>query len=116
MGSSFSERYDKMKIVLREIKKHDLFYVDSRTTNRTVAFKLAREMGIPAAEKSLFLDNDLSDEAIRYQLERLMGMARYSGEAVGIGHPHKEMLEILYEYLDKLKTDFRVVPVSELVG
>ena len=115
MGSFFTEKYDKMRTVLEEIKKHGLFYVDSRTTNRTIAFELAQKMGVPAAKKSVFLDNDLSGEAIRYQLERLMGMARYSGEAVGIGHPHRETLEILYEYLDKLKTDFRVVPVSELV-
>ena len=116
MGSYFSERYDKMKIVLREIKKHDLFYVDSRTTNQTVAFKLAKAMGVPAARKSVFLDNDLSRKAISFELERLMGIARYSGEAVGIGHPHRETLEVLYEYLDKLKTDFKLVPVSEIVN
>lgn len=114
MGSYFSERYDKMKIVLREIKKYDLFYVDSRTTSRTVAYKLAKAMGVPAAKKSVFLDNDLSRKAISFELERLMGIARYSGEAVGIGHPHRETLEVLYEYLDKLKTEFIVVPVSDL--
>jgi polysaccharide deacetylase 2 family uncharacterized protein YibQ len=116
MGSYFSENYQKMKIVIGELKKQDLFYVDSRTTNRTVAYEVAKEMGVPAAKKSVFLDNDLSREAISYQLERLMAIARYSGESVGIGHPHKETLEILYEYLDKLKTEFIVVPVSELVS
>lgn len=116
MGSYFTERYDKMTFVLRELKKRNLFYVDSRTTSRTVAFKLAKKMGVPVAKKSVFLDNDLSSKAIKVQMERLMGIARYSGTAVGIGHPHKETLRILGEYLDQLKNDFKVVPVSELVN
>jgi hypothetical protein len=114
MGSYFTERYDKMKIVLSEVKKRNLFYLDSRTTNRTVAFDLAKDMGVPAAKKSLFLDNDLSSKAIKLQMERLFGIARYSGIAVGIGHPHKETLQVLQEYINQLKTDFKVVPVSEL--
>jgi len=114
MGSYFTERYDKMKIVLSEVKKRNLFYLDSRTTNRTVAFDLAKDMGVPAAKKSLFLDNDLSSKAIKLQMERLFGIARYSGTAVGIGHPHKETLQVLQEYINQLKTDFKVVPVSEL--
>jgi len=115
MGSYFTERRDKMKIVLKELKKHNLFYVDSRTTNLTVAYDLAKEMGVPAAKKSVFLDNDLSLKAIKFQMERLLGIARYSGTAVGIGHPHRETLKVVQDYLYQLKTDFRVVPVSELV-
>ena len=116
MGSYFTERYDKMTLVLSELKKRNLFYIDSRTTSRTVAFELAKKMGVPVAKKSVFLDNDLSLKAIKVQMERLLGIARYSGTAVGIGHPHKETLRVLNEYLDQLKSDFRVVPVSELVN
>ena len=116
MGSYFTERYDKMKIVLKEVKRHHLFYVDSRTTRRTVAFDLAKEMGIPGAKKNVFIDNELSLKSLRYQMERMMGIARYSGSAVGIGHPHRETLKILREYMGQLKNDFEVVPVSELVS
>jgi polysaccharide deacetylase 2 family uncharacterized protein YibQ len=115
MGSKFTERSDKMKIVLRELKRRNLFYLDSRTTNLTVAYDLAKDMGVPAAKKDVFLDNDLSSKAIRFEMERLLGIARYSGIAIGIGHPHKETLDILKDYADILKTEFKVVPVSELV-
>jgi polysaccharide deacetylase 2 family uncharacterized protein YibQ len=100
MGSCFTERPDKMRIVLEEVKERDLFYVDSRTTTRTVAFDLAKEMGVPAAKK--------------LQMEKLLGIARTSGEAVGIAHPHKETVKVLQDYIYKLKTEFKVVPVSEL--
>jgi len=115
MGSSFSERRDKMSVVLSELKDRNLFYVDSRTTAQTIAYDLAREMGVPAGKKSAFLDHNLSVKAMRFQLERLMGMARYSGAAIGIGHPHRETLEILREYYNQLTTEFNVVRVSELV-
>ncbi|MFC1868203.1 divergent polysaccharide deacetylase family protein [Thermodesulfobacteriota bacterium] len=115
MGSYFTERPDKMAIVLSELRKKNLFYVDSRTTSRTVAFKLAKKMGVPVTKKSVFLDHDLSKKAIKFQMERLLGMARYSGTAVGIGHPHEQTLRVLDEYSYQLKTDFEVVPVSELV-
>src|SRR4030043_44884 len=114
MGSKFTERSEKMKIVLRELERHNLFYLDSRTTNLTVAYNLAKDMGVPAARKDVFLDNDLSSKAIRFQMERLLGISRYSGIAIGIGHPHKETLDVLKEYAGILKKEFKVVPVSEL--
>ena len=116
MGSLFSEKIDKMKHVMDEIKKHDLFYVDSRTTNRSAAYKVARAIGVPAAEKSVFIDNDLTEKALRYQMERLLGIARSKGTAVGIAHPHRETLKILEKFSERFEKDFDVVPVSELVN
>jgi len=115
MGSYFTEREDKMTYVLRELKKRDLFFLDSRTTSKTIGFQLAGKMGVPSAQKSVFLDNDLSSNGVKHQIERLLGIARYSGEAVGIGHPHEMTLHILREYSSVLKRDFKVVPVSCLV-
>ena len=114
MGSLFSEDSIRMKHVLDEIKRHNLFYIDSRTTTRTVAYKVARALGVPAAEKSLFIDNDLSEEALKYHMERLLGIARYKGKAIGIGHPHRETFFILKKYSEQLKEKYHVVPVSEL--
>ncbi|MBN2061116.1 MAG: divergent polysaccharide deacetylase family protein [Deltaproteobacteria bacterium] len=116
MGSHFTESSDKMSVVMSEIKKRGLFYVDSRTTALTVGYDIAKKIGVPAAKKSLFFDHDVTTMAIKYQMERLLSIARYSGSAVGIGHPHPETLEILSQYEDKLKQEYRVVPVSSLVN
>lgn len=116
MGSLFTTRRDKMAILFKELKRRNLFYIDSRTTTQTVAFDLAKKMGLPVANRTVFLDNDLSPKAIEFQMERLLGLARYSGKAIGIGHPHWETLKILKNYRYKLKNDFRVVPAANLVG
>ncbi len=49
-------------------------------------------------------------------MERLLGMARRSGTAIGIAHPHKETLQALKEYQHRLENGVKVVPASELVG
>lgn len=116
MGSSFTENEQKMSVFLNELKKRGLFYVDSRTTSRTVGLKLAREIHLPAAERSVFLDNDLSTEAIRMQLERLLIMAMHSGSAIGIGHPHPEMLKALKEFCPRMRKEYQVVPAGDLTG
>lgn len=116
MGSFFTTRKDKMVVVIGELKKRNLFYIDSRTTTKTVAHELAEKMGVPAASRSVFLDNDLSQKEIKFQMERLFGIARHSGAAIGICHPFEETLELLKASLWKLRTRVEVVPVSELIG
>jgi polysaccharide deacetylase 2 family uncharacterized protein YibQ len=115
MGSHFTKQADKMTAALKEIHRWKLYFVDSRTTPETIAFDLARKMGVPTAKRDVFLDNDLSDKAIRFQMERLVGIAEQSGHAIGIGHPHEETLTVLQDYLHTLKDRVEVVPVSHLV-
>lgn len=115
MGSSFTKSREKMLLVLQEFKNRGLFYVDSRTTRGTVGFEQAKRIGLPAAERTIFLDNNQDPKAIRVQIELLLEIARDFGSAIGIGHPYNETLEILEKYQNRLKEEFDVVPVSELV-
>ncbi|MBU2265474.1 MAG: divergent polysaccharide deacetylase family protein, partial [Candidatus Omnitrophica bacterium] len=36
---------------------------------------VAKKAGVSVANRSVFLDNDLSPKAIKYQMERLLGIA-----------------------------------------
>jgi len=116
MGSMFTENRAKMGIVLRELKRRNLFYVDSRTTVKTVGYEMVLDMGVPTASRSVFLDNELDSGAIRFQIDRLKGLARHSGNAVGIAHPFQETLEILRIIAPSLSSELDMVPVSELLS
>ena len=116
MGSRFTENEKKMTIVLDELKRRNLYFVDSRTSGGSVALKAAKAIGIPAASRDVFLDNHLSESALKIQMERLLGLARHKGSAIGIGHPHEETLELLKRYLLTLDKMVRAVPVSALVN
>ena len=115
MGSLLTEREDKMALLFKELKKRHLFYVDSRTTPQTVASKVAIEMQVPVASRSVFLDHELSQEAMKVQGDRLLDMARLHGHAVMIAHPHRETVVFLREYLRDLRFEARLVRVADIV-
>jgi len=116
MGSRFTESEEKITIVLKELKKRNLYFVDSRTTSGTVAFKTAQKMAMKAAKRDIFLDNDLSEHALKIQMERLLSLAKHRGQAIGIGHPHQETLNLLRKYQPSFAHEIEVVPVSSLVN
>jgi polysaccharide deacetylase 2 family uncharacterized protein YibQ len=116
MGSRFTAERDLMRIILRPIKEKGLFFVDSRTTAKTVALDEARKMGIPATERDVFLDADEDRGRIRGRLIELFQKARKKGRAVGICHPFPETLAVLrtsFQLLDIYGLE--AVPVSRLV-
>jgi polysaccharide deacetylase 2 family uncharacterized protein YibQ len=90
MGSRFTESREGMRGVLQILKDQGLFFVDSRTTAASVAIVEAEGMEIAHAERDLFLDNDINEEAIRRQIRKLIGIAKEQGSAIGICHPHLE--------------------------
>jgi polysaccharide deacetylase 2 family uncharacterized protein YibQ len=116
MGSRFTENEEKMMIVLAELKRRGLYFIDSRTSGSSVAFKVAKKMALKTANRDIFLDNDLTDHALKSQMERLLSLARHKGWAIGIGHPHKKTLNLLKRYNATVNNKAEVVPVSNLVS
>jgi uncharacterized protein len=115
MGSSFTENREKISLVLRELKRRGLFFIDSRTTKGTVGLDQAKKMGLPAAQRTVFLDNNPDPVAISNQINHLIRVARQSGTAIGIGHPYCQTIEILAQQQNRLRREVDIVPVSELV-
>lgn len=116
MGSRFTANRGAMELVLAEVKRRGLFFVDSRTTSGTVAYETARSLGVPAIERSVFLDHDPRPEAVRRELNRLVRLAQERGQALAIGHPLSVTLRVLYEELPRLQKEVRVVPVHRLAS
>jgi polysaccharide deacetylase 2 family uncharacterized protein YibQ len=116
MGSKVTPNEAMMHTILQPLKQRDLFFVDSRTTGRSVAYDVALKMEIPAARRHVFLDNELDEDSIREKLVELFTLAQRQGEAVGICHPLPETLKVLKESF-QLAKEYGVTPVfiSELV-
>ena len=116
MGSGFSSDAGLMRVVLQVIAEKELYFLDSRTSALTQGFAVARELGLPAAERQVFLDRERQRAAIAAQLEELLLRASERGSAVGIGHPYAETLEVLEEWIPgAVARGFRFVTVGELV-
>ncbi|UCF30309.1 MAG: divergent polysaccharide deacetylase family protein [bacterium] len=90
MGSKATEDRRVMSEILRLARDRGLIFIDSRTSPDSVGFALASAMDVPTAERSVFLDNIQTAEAIDEQADRLLDDAEERGWAIGIGHPYVE--------------------------
>ncbi|HVS00213.1 MAG TPA: divergent polysaccharide deacetylase family protein [Thermoanaerobaculia bacterium] len=116
MGSGLSADEGSMEAILQVLSGRGLFFLDSRTSAESVGYRVARELGIPAAERQVFLDADQTPEAIQAQFQRLLGLARTRGAAIAIGHPHPATLATLAAEVPKAKAQgYEFVPVSYLL-
>jgi len=116
MGSLYTTNEPAMRLVLEEVQKRGLLYVDSRTTKETVGERVSKELGIPTLARDVFLDNKEDEDAIREQLRMAVSIARKYGSAIAIGHPYKETLTVLEADLpDYQRQGLVLVPVSALL-
>lgn len=116
MGSGLTEDEGSMEAVLGAIAARKLFFLDSRTSAQSVGYRMAMDLGMPAAERQVFLDRDPKPEEIRAQFQRLLTVAKQRGAAIAIGHPYPSTLAVLAEEVPKAKAaGFEIVPVSYLL-
>ncbi len=116
MGSRMMEDPEKVKVILSELKRRGLYFLDSRTTPQTVGLKVAKSLGLKAMERNLFLDHSLNEEDIKQKIESLIQFSLTHGKAIGIGHPHPSTLKSLKEMIPKMKEKgIELVPLSGIM-
>ena len=102
MGSELTQHPQQMVWLMDELKRQELYFVDSRTSKETVAARIAEEQGLAHLSRQVFLDNERTSEAIEERFNAALAIARESGLAVVIGHPHRVTLEYLAQALPGL--------------
>jgi polysaccharide deacetylase 2 family uncharacterized protein YibQ len=116
MGSRATENTRIMEIIFKELKKRQLYFLDSFVSAKSVCPDLARKMHLFFAKRDIFLDNNDDPEYIRSQIYKLKTRASIYGQAIGIGHDRKATLDTLKEEMAKLeKEGYKFVFLSELV-
>jgi uncharacterized protein len=114
-GSKASADTRVMKDVMAVVKAHDLFFIDSLTSAQSVASQTARDAGVPAASRNVFLDNRADEAYTEQMLENAVQYARRNGSAIAIGHPRPTTLAALAAYYPKMQAEgVRFVLASEL--
>ncbi|MDD3159264.1 divergent polysaccharide deacetylase family protein [Anaeromusa sp.] len=104
-----------MKQVLALLHSRGLFFVDSRTSSQSVGRTTARQLGVPAAENDLFLDNVDEVDAVKQKMRTAGNLALRSGSAVVIGHARMHTATALREVIPELeRKGIRLVFVSRL--
>lgn len=116
MGSKFTACPKEIQAALQVVKNSGLFFVDSLTSSRSMAYKTARELHLDTACRNIFLDNRADIPSILSQLHRLRRHAARYGQAIGIGHPFPETAGAIRHFLKGLSdSEISFVHVSDLV-
>ncbi len=116
MGSRITADAAAIGSILDVVAARKLFFLDSRTTPESRAFDLARERGIPATRRDVFLDSDPQAPAVAAEFVRLLALARERGAAVAIGHPNESTLALLEREIPLARAaGIEFVPVSYLL-
>ncbi len=122
-GSKATENREIMKIILEELKKRNLFFLDSRTTPVSVCRSISSRIGLRYAERDVFLDLAQIKEENQYklyikkQIKELMRVAKTKGSAIAIGHDRKLTLEVIKDSIaDIEKENIKIVPLKKLIG
>jgi polysaccharide deacetylase 2 family uncharacterized protein YibQ len=91
--------------------------LDSVTTPHSVMRAMARELGVPALARNVFLDHTDDPEAIRAALHAAMERAKRTGRPVVlIGHPRPATWQVLKQTIQPGDTDIRWLTLSEAIG
>ena len=116
MGSKITQEEPVMRPVLDLLKNRGLYFLDSRTTAESIAFDLARKMGLRTAYRNVFLDSSVGVDYSKEQIIKLFRLSQKTGRAIAIGHPFPETLQALRENIHLLKKyKVRPVFVSEII-
>jgi polysaccharide deacetylase 2 family uncharacterized protein YibQ len=113
MGSRFTQDERGMRVVLQELKRRNLLFLDSRTISTTVADSLAARMGVAHVMRDVFLDDERNGAAVLKQLAQAEKIAAAKGQAIAIGHPHPATLAAIRSWMPQAQArGFVIVPLS----
>ena len=118
MGSLLTQHPGHMDWLMAALAEQgDLYFIDSRTTTKSIASLFASKHKVPNLDRDIFLDPDFRPDTIRREFTRFLKKASQSGSAIAIAHPHPRTIQFIREHIDELEQNgVKLVPVSELIA
>lgn len=119
MGSKAMKDRRIVNIIFKIAKQNNLYFVDSKTGENSVAPEIAKDLNVTFFSRDVFLDNSKEKTNIEKQLIKLSDISKEKGYAIGIGHVGPaggtvtaQAIKSMYPILEK--KGIRFVFVSEL--
>ncbi|MGM7720075.1 divergent polysaccharide deacetylase family protein [Metabacillus sp. Hm71] len=118
MGSKVTADRRIMRIILEVCKERGLYYLDSKTTGKSVVADLAMELDVPYLENELFFDEQYTIAHITKQANLLMNKIAMDNEIIAIGHvgiAGEKTASVLKQYIPMVKQKAEAVTLSKLI-
>ena len=115
MGSLMTSNFNGMHNVMKALSHHSMFFLDSKTIGKTQVKNAATDYNITVIGRDVFLDDQQIESAISQQFDLAVKIAQKNGQAIAIGHPHPQTVNVLRAKLANLPDNIELVKVSELI-
>ncbi len=100
MGSKATTDKELMTIVAQVIKDKNLYFLDSITSAKSVAFDICNTHGIPSLKRSVFIDHEKNDIYIENQLNKAINIAKEKMTAIALGHVNNHTIKVIKKMLE----------------
>jgi polysaccharide deacetylase 2 family uncharacterized protein YibQ len=116
MGARFTAEPDAMTVVIQDVAKRGLLYLDDGTSARSKADSVSAQQGSPFAAADVLIDASQDRGAILKKLDELERIARAKGTAIATGSAFDVTVEAVTSWANEAKArGIEIVPVSALV-
>lgn len=116
MGSAMTSSFAGMQKVMQALNAYQLYFLDSMTIGNSQSVQAAAGTSVKVIKRKVFLDDTQNEADIRNQFNRAVQLARRSGSAIAIGHPHPTTVRVLQQMLPTLDADIVLVRPSQLLN
>lgn len=117
MGSKVTANERVMRIILEVCQERGLYYLDSKTTSKSVVSSLAQQLDVPFLENELFFDEQYTTSHITKQANLLLDKIKKDNEIIAIGHvgiAGEKTASVLKQYVPLVIKRATAVRLSEL--
>jgi hypothetical protein len=115
-GSLGTEDDALMTVVLAELKRRGLFFLDSFTSDKSVCGQVAAKLHMRIGRRDVFLDNRNERAAIEKEFADAARIAKSRGYVLVIGHDRALSLQIIAEQVKKLQAlGYQFISVREYI-
>ena len=115
MGSQLTEQPDPMRWTMELLYKEGYFFVDSRTSQNSIAESSAMIAGLPGLKRDVFLDNVRTPEAMEKQFQTAIQHSQRAAHTIIIAHPYPETIQYLSQRLAQPSSHFQLTTLSQLI-
>ncbi|WP_230500601.1 divergent polysaccharide deacetylase family protein [Sutcliffiella rhizosphaerae] len=118
MGSKITANKHIMRIILGVCKERNLYFLDSKTSHKSVVSETAAELGVPYLENELFFDEIMTTNHIVKQTNQLIKKTEVDDSIIAIGHvgiAGDKTANVLKEYIPILQKRAEIVTLSNLL-
>ncbi|MEM9734079.1 MAG: divergent polysaccharide deacetylase family protein [Pseudomonadota bacterium] len=116
LGAGLGTKPEALQLILAEIRRRGLGFIDDGSAQASRAYAMAQEMGIPNAQASIVLDSNRNADQIRAKLNNLEALAKAKGFAIGTASVFPETVAVVAEWAKQAqRRGILIVPASNLI-